>query len=71
MHAQEVTNMDVFSVTQTYELRGFIENECGLPFESGCAYYEFERETEDIFDDTNIVVMSKVILLITNHNVIV
>ena len=72
---QEVKNMDVLSVTRDCELRKFIEKECGLRFERGRAYYQFVREAEDIFYDTDIVVMNKVIdhcndkYLNVNHNV--
>lgn len=58
---QKVKNMDVFSVTRDCELRKFIIEECRQPFERGRAYYQFVRETEDIFDDTDIVIMNKVI----------
>ena len=57
---QEVTKyMDILPVTKDCELRKFIEDKHGR-FERGLAYYQFVRETEDIYDDTNVVVMDQV-----------
>ena len=36
----------------------------GYEFKNGYAYYEFVREEEDIFDDTDIVLMERVIMVI-------
>ena len=60
MQLQEVTKyMDIFPVTKDCELRKFIKDKRGR-FERGLAYYQFVRETEDIYDDTNVVVMDQV-----------
>ena len=32
----------------------------GHKFENGKAYYEFVRDEEDIFDDTDVILMDKV-----------
>ena len=37
----------------------FIKNK-GYKFENGKAYYEFVRDEEDIFDDTDVILMDKV-----------
>ena len=39
----------------------------GYEFENGRAYYEFVREEEDIFDDTDIVLMERVIIINISH----
>ena len=42
----------------------------GYEFENGRAYYEFVREEEDIFDDTDIVLMKRVIITINLSHVL-
>ena len=56
--------MTIYPVEQDYELRKFIIEVCQLPFERGCAYYQFVRDAEDISYDTEIVVMEQVLLTV-------
>ena len=50
----------VFHVQKDCELREFIENECNLKFERGCAFYEFTHDVEKISENQEVVQVKQV-----------
>ena len=51
---------EILDVNKDCELREFIERS-DRHFKSGCAFYQFTHEIEDISDDKEIVLMKKVV----------
>lgn len=47
-------------VKQECQLNDLVENEYGLTYERGCAFYEFSHESEDINNDKEVILMHKV-----------
>ena len=47
-------------VTKDCELREYIESICNLTFKSGCAFFEFLNDKEDINERKEVLLMDKV-----------
>ena len=49
-------------VKKACQLQKLVENDCGLTYLRGCAFYEFSHKTEDISKDKEMLLMSKVLI---------
>ena len=49
-------------VKKVCQLQKFVEDDCGLTYVRGCAFYEFSHKTEDIDKDKEVILMSKVLM---------
>ena len=50
----------VLLVDHDCELREFIENECELKFQRGCAFYEFTHDVEKISEHQQVILVKQV-----------